>query len=216
MTILNHYWAPIKEVTDYVNSLCDNYKDVLEIGPGTVPFKSANRFIGYNEKVDYLKVDIDTTIFPFEESEFDFIYCRHVLEDIQNPDFAAKEIFRTGKHGYIETPSPMAEITRGVESNYCGYIHHRYIIWSYLNTIYFLPKYPLVEYINNNEKLVNLLNSNPFYWNNYCFWNKETKIIVYKNGVNMEIREDYVNLINRALNESILTTDELIQIVIHK
>ena len=37
------------------------------------------------------------------------------------------------------------------------------------------------------------------------------KIVVYKNGINMEIRDDYVNLINRAVLESIETTNIFIK-----
>jgi len=40
-----------------------------------------------------------------------------VLEDIQNPNFAISEIFRVSQKGYIETPSPLIEITYGVEKS---------------------------------------------------------------------------------------------------
>lgn len=54
-------------------------------------------------------------------------------EDIQNPDFAFSEMIRVSKEGFIETPSPLIEVTRNVDANdltraFCDYIHHRYIV----------------------------------------------------------------------------------------
>lgn len=212
--IVNFYWSPLNIITDKLIERYKNCKKVLEIGPGTVPFPLSTNSIGINEKIkDYIEVDIDTTIFPFKIHEFDFMYCRHVLEDIQNPDFAISEIFRTCKSGYIETPSPLIEITKGVDSgrngvDYCGYIHHRYIIWSYKNTVYFLPKYPIIEYLIPNKQLISIANNYPIYWNNYLLFSNPCSIVIYKNGINMEIRTDYINLINRAVLESFLTTNE--------
>jgi ubiquinone/menaquinone biosynthesis C-methylase UbiE len=123
-----------------------NHNKVLEVGPGVVPFELSTDFIGANEQItNYCNIDIDKTTFPFETNKFDFVYCRHVLEDIQNPDFALSEIIRVSKYGgYIETPSPLIEVTKNVDGSqlskfYCGYIHHRYIIWSSIqkNEIYF-------------------------------------------------------------------------------
>lgn len=213
--IENKYYSPF---TDIVQFLVDRYKDsdnVLEIGPGSVPFPLATVSIGFNEKVkDYVNLDIDDTPFPFEENQFDFSYCRHVLEDIQNPDFAIKQIFKCSRQGYIETPSPLIEITRGIESvDYCGYIHHRYIVWNYLDTVYFLPKYPIVESIINNQHLIEIANNYPIYWNNYILWEKPMRIVIYRNGVNMEVRKDYANLLNRAVRESIASTNMFASII---
>jgi hypothetical protein len=215
--VSSFWYLPAKEIVDY---LCEKYKDlndVLEIGPGVVPFPLATVSIGYNEKIkEYKTVDIDTTRFPFEDNQFGFSYCRHVLEDIQNPDFAISEIFRTSRSGYIETPSPLVEITKGVDTgtmgvNYCGYIHHRYIIWSYLDTVYFLPKYPIIEHLTGDPKLTSIINNYPIYWNNYILWEKPMKTVIYKNGVNMEIRQDYLNLLKRAVWESIMNTNLLVK-----
>jgi ubiquinone/menaquinone biosynthesis C-methylase UbiE len=41
----------------------------------------------------------------FEDKEFDFVYCSHVLEHSHNPEKACNELMRIGKRGYIETPS---------------------------------------------------------------------------------------------------------------
>lgn len=229
--VINKFWEPNKSVIKIIENICltNNYVKNLEIGPGFVPFSLATDFIGCNENIKkYIDIDIDKDKFPYKDKTFDFIYCRHVLEDIQNPDFALEEIFRisTGS-GYIETPSPLIEITKSVDgtafaSSYCGYIHHRYIVWSSIekNEIYFLPKYSCILdhilAINDNSKsyMYNLINNYPVYWNNYFIYNSlnKPKVIMYKNGVNFNVKnitmiEEYLYLISRAVNESIENTN---------
>ena len=76
----------------------------------------ATLFIGLNEKVEnYINIDINFTPLPFKDLEVDFIYCRHVIEDIENPGYALKEMFRVSKEVYIETPSPMVESSRYID-----------------------------------------------------------------------------------------------------
>jgi len=230
-SVINKFWKPNQSVIKIIEQICinNNYVKNLEIGPGFVPFSFATHFIGCNEKIkNYIDIDIDYQSFPYKDDEFDFIYCRHVLEDIQNPDFALREIFRVSKCGYIETPSPLIEITKNVDgtpfaNSYCGYIHHRYIVWSNIekNEIYFLPKYScILEHILNiNDESkpfqYNLINNFQVYWNNYFVFNINNgipKIIMYKNGVNFGLNhngmiEDYILLVSRAINESIQNTN---------
>ena len=210
------YWNTITEIVEYLIDLHKNAINVLEVGPGTIPFPIATHFIGYNETIkNYINIDIDVSIFPYRSQFFDFVYCRHVLEDIQNPDHAFSEIQRTAKYGYIETPSPMVEISKGIDGHndgkHTGYIHHRYIVWSFENTIYFLPKYPIVEYLPMNEKYNSILNRYPVYWNNYFLFDQNSKIVIYKNGVNMDIIKDYKSIIETAIKQSFLNTNQFIK-----
>lgn len=230
--IKNFYWAPIQNIINIAEAFCkiNKYQNILEIGPGRIPFSLANKFIGYNEKIDnYIEIDIDNTKIPFEDNSLDFVYSRHTLEDIQNPDYAMSEIIRVSNSGYIETPSPLVEITKGVDSHisaskYEGYIHHRYIIWSNIEKceIYMLPKYSCI--INNimnideenYKKGYNILNNYPVYWNNYFIWKDcKPKVIMYKNGVNIGIKntlvEDYIRLLNQSVNDSIENTNYFIR-----
>lgn len=133
--IYNKHYFTVKEI-EYLITFCKvNCKNILEIGPGNLQFPIANKFIGCNEKVDnYINIDIDEQLLPFLNKKLYFIYSRHVLEDIQNPNFVFQEI-RCSKSGYIEPPSPLIEITKGADiypgsEKYSGYLHHRYIIWS--------------------------------------------------------------------------------------
>lgn len=208
--IKNHFWdinfLLIENIYKYFNlSVC---KKILDVG-GALDnkFKYATDVLDIIDS-DY-KIDLDIDKFPFIDKEFDFIYCRHTLEDIQNPDNAFKEIIRTSKKGYIETPSPIVECMNNVDGNknsknYRGYIHHRYIVWTDIqtNTLYFLPKYPIIECLTisvyNNLKYI--LNNYPIYWNNYYYWDEKNlpNIFVYKHGVNMNILKDYSKLIETS------------------
>lgn len=231
-SIKNFYWAPLDSAISGIENFCkkNNFKNILEIGPGNVHFPLATSFIGFNENVkNCINLDIDVEQFPFNDKSVDFTYSRHTLEDIQNPDFCMKEIIRVSKSGYIETPSPLIEITKGVDATsksetYAGYIHHRYIIWSdiFNKVIYFLPKYSSIidAYIENIKERPDLfkLLENPFYWNNYFLWENGVtpKVVMYKNGINFNIQknsniiDDYINLITEGINTSISNTNYFI------
>jgi hypothetical protein len=68
------------------------------------------------------------------------------------------------------------------------------------------------------EHLYNLINNYPIYWNNYfLFGEKKPTVIMYKNGVNFNCRsnndnmvEEYIQLVTKAVNESIQNTNYFI------
>ena len=134
------------------------------------------------------------------------------------------EFLRVSKFGgYIETPSLLIEITKNVDATqfsdkYCGYIHH-----IQKNEIYFLPKYScildhMLNIIDNDKYyMYNLINNYPVYWNNYFLFDSTNppNVIMYKNGVNFNTNtvtmiEEYINLVNKAVNESIENTNYFI------
>jgi hypothetical protein len=53
LKIINKFWAPIKNITEIVETFClkNNYKNILEIGPGYIPFSLATKCVGFNEKI---------------------------------------------------------------------------------------------------------------------------------------------------------------------
>ena len=66
---------------------------------------------------------------PFEDKQFDFALCTHVLEDLRDPIWVCSEISRIAKAGYIEVPSRIVEQSLGVEHpHYAGYYHHRWLV----------------------------------------------------------------------------------------
>ncbi len=100
------------------------YDKVLDIGSGNIPFKYATHLadlslddgsIGRaNSQFKYIngkqvfQCDIENML--FKDNEFDFVYCSHVLEHVQNPEKACKELIRVGKRGFIDTPTKGKDI----------------------------------------------------------------------------------------------------------
>ncbi len=107
------HWAPIQSVMDYLtNVVIPKDAKVLEVGPGHAPFKRADvsvDFVDVEGVQNLIKVDLGAQPLPFSDNEFDFVFCRHTLEDMFNPFPLCAEMSRVGKAGYIETPSPIAK-----------------------------------------------------------------------------------------------------------
>jgi SAM-dependent methyltransferase len=94
---------------------------VLEIGPGGSPHPRADIFLeydfdslsiaeaqrGYDQplKTDKPIIYYKDTKFPFDDQEFDYIICSHVLEHVPDLDLFVAEICRIGKAGYLEYPT---------------------------------------------------------------------------------------------------------------
>jgi len=228
--ITQRFWKPNPHILDRLTGWLERRQirsRILDVGCGATPFPPATHLVDYTSverpgKMTF-RLDLDFDRFPQSDGWFDFVYCRHTLEDIMNPLHAFQELTRLSSRGYIETPSPLVEILKGVDGSahdgtpapHRGYNHHRYIVWSELdtNTLHFLPKYGLVEYLDiaetERQYAHYLANHYPLYWNNYYLWDetKEAKAVVYRNGVNMKLNEDYSQLISRAITQSIRYAD---------
>ena len=70
----------------------------------------------------------DREPWPFEDGQFDFAVCSHVLEDIRDPLFVCSELARVAKAGYVEVPSRAEEQSWGVQGDWVGWAHHHWII----------------------------------------------------------------------------------------
>jgi hypothetical protein len=191
------YYRPINEIINYLIEKNKNSKKILEIGPGSVPFPIATHFIDHVQSMpNVILLDICKDILPFEDNAFDFVYARHVLEDVYDPFTAFKELVRVSKQGYIETPSVLAEITRHIDGSsphWRGYVHHRSIFWNIDNALVCIPKYPIIEYINTPD--FSGLLSDPFNWNNYYCWDEKENAKI----VGLLIDAHYESMINNAL-----------------
>ncbi len=94
---------------------------VLDVGSGHNPHPRANvvtdKFVEDNyHRKSGIKVfqkqrfvEADGENMPFQDNEFDYVICCHVVEHVDNPEQFLKEIARVGKAGYIETPSLLGE-----------------------------------------------------------------------------------------------------------
>lgn len=234
-TVVRHYWwrneIIVGKLIAYLNNRNVN-SNIIDIGCATIPFEKATHVVDFEDKTNKLSlipqsnkfnIDLDNDKIPVVDKFFNFVYCRHTMEDIANPEFALREMMRVSPRGYIETPSPLIECLRNIDwfnadkpnkpniwANVCGYMHHRYIVWSNNknNTIYFLPKYPIIEYLNWNpillKKLTYIANHYPVYWNNYYLWDENNKpnIFVYRHGVNFNIGDDFTKLLLEGIHSS--------------
>ena len=95
---------------------CDK---VLDIGSGNIPLHLATHLVDITiENNDYGRAGIafkhvdgkriyecNMQKLPFNDNEFDFVYCSHVLEHVTDPEKACSELMRVGKRGFIESPS---------------------------------------------------------------------------------------------------------------
>jgi SAM-dependent methyltransferase len=224
LKVSNHYWPPIPQIQEYVrSSISQDEKKIVDVGAGYSPLEFSTDIIDYLVYPEFKdrtvhKVDICREEFPFPENTFDYAYCRHTIEDIFDPEFTLQEIRRIAKRGWIETPSSLIEILRGVDGEFPdwrGYHHHRYILWHKDNTYHILPKYPIIEYIDFKpefeKKLIQIADSNPFFWNNYFEWNDTFEIKLYQHDVDYKIMNDYANLLVEAVTVTVENTNQFLE-----
>jgi hypothetical protein len=232
--IYNFFWNPNPLLLNKLYNKLDNMNintNIIDIGCSNKnkQFKKATHLLDFNyypetDKI-LIKFDLDFDKFQYDDNHFNYIYCRHTLEDLQNPQNAFAEIVRISKSGFIETPSPLVEVTKDIDgwlNNLNGYIHHRYIVWTDMvtNTLKFLPKYPLIQHFKYVDDILEkrynyLLNNYCVYWNNYYIWDEYNKpnILVYRNDINMNIMNDYDRLLNEAISSSIDYTTYYINMI---
>ena len=174
---------------------------VLDVGCGAYPFPRATTLIDlYLEKSEHRHEDLrtdgkafqvaDINHLPFGDNSFDFIYCSHVLEHIENPKYACEELMRVGKRGYLETPSLMTDVmfswAKGMHKWFTTIIADRIVFFeynerlvqgvrnSYWKKSLFSKKYhPLQDVFFNNLDIFN----NSLMWNEYFNYS-----VFYLNG----------------------------------
>jgi len=105
----------------YVKFNIQSTDRVLDIGSGNEPFPYANylvdRFLdetphryGEINRNGKPLVSADIEHLPFADKSFDFVYCAHILEHVDDPVRACGELMRIGKRGYLETPTMSEDI----------------------------------------------------------------------------------------------------------
>lgn len=209
------YWAPVQPVMDYLaNVVIPNDAKVLEVGPGHSPFKRANVAVDFVDvpglSIPLHKCDLGSEPLPFENKSFEFIFCRHTLEDMHSPFNLIKEMSRVGKAGYIETPSPIAELGRGVDGGsppFRGYHHHRFMTWQFGKELRLISKYPMVEYLRFDEGSIDHLLKQERYWNTYHLWEGEIVSSHRQSPLHFDIPRDYALILNEATERSREATD---------
>jgi SAM-dependent methyltransferase len=119
---------------------------VLDVGCGPYPFPYATMLVDlFTEQTQHrygkLKTDgkpflvADINHLPFEDKSYDFVYCSHVLEHVDDPVRACAELVRVGKRGYIETPSVMTDVlfswAKGMHKWFTVVIANRLVFFEY-------------------------------------------------------------------------------------
>jgi ubiquinone/menaquinone biosynthesis C-methylase UbiE len=203
------FFAPNPNLVDPLTERLKG-KRVLEIGPGFRPFPGATDFVDYdanNLRKDLegkvTSVDLTRDKLPYADKEFDFIYCRHVVEDMHHPFLLLEEMSRVGKAGYIETPSAVAEMCRGIDPTsppYRGYHHHFYIVWKQGNELRFINKYPIVEYLDLDDQwIADQLRSGSPFWNMSYLWKDEIRFKYLRSPIDYFMQNEYFKMITQAM-----------------
>ena len=127
---------------------------VLEIGPGATPHPRSNAFLelriegeqaqiaqrgGVVVKADFSGRQVyfyDGKKFPFEDGEFDYVICSHVVEHVPDPEAFLNEIFRVGGgRGYLEYPLITYEYLYDFD------VHLHFVKFNFeQNSLCYLPK----------------------------------------------------------------------------
>ncbi len=164
---------------------------VLDVGCGAYPFPYATLLVDlHTEKSKHRNEDLktdgksfliaDISHLPFKNKSYDFVFCSHVLEHVDNPKHACEELMRVGGRGYIETPSLMTDAlfswAQGMHKWVTMILANRLIFLeynerlvegvrnSYWRKSIFSKKYhPLQEVFFNNMDIFN----NSLMWNDY-------------------------------------------------
>ncbi len=221
--IKEYHYGPDPAIFDLVSRMVKGKVRILEVGGGRSPFPLATEHVDWgawpslrNKRAH--RIDINTEPLPFRDKAFDFVYCRHTLEDIYNPYFAASELLRVAKAGYIETPSPVAECCTGIEGGapWRGYSHHRSIIWPEGRTLKILPKYPMIEHLGLTavtSRLIEALNAGAIFWNSYLFWKGAFTIELLEHDRDFRVHTNYGKLVASSLQQSVRNSNRVIRIV---
>ncbi len=151
---------------------------VVDIGSGEKPFWRADVFVDKlslgnvqrASKFDTIHdigvfIDSDVTKLPFKDKSFDFSFCSHLLEHVENPGAAINEITRVSKSGYLEVPNGILETIRPFDS-------HLWFVFQNKNKLVFVRKGKGLHDIllSNGGKYDAILNKIPepfirIYWN---------------------------------------------------
>lgn len=124
--------APLNRA-DYIIDLMP-FATRNQVGASGTHFWPRERFT----QETFIQQDICEGPWPFNDKQFDFVFCSNTVEDLRDPLAVCREMIRVGKAGFLEVPSRFVESTRGVERPfYCGYYHHRWLCEIENNAIYF-------------------------------------------------------------------------------
>lgn len=182
---------------------------VLDIGSGGNPFPYAtvlvDRFLEasrhrYEPFVTAGKplLIADIQHLPFRDKCFDFVYCSHLLEHVDSPVQACKEIMRVGKRGYVETPAfgkdALFAWAKNMHKWHVVAIQHKLCFFEYSprqlegirslawrNIIFSKWHHPLQEAFYNNQDIFNVMFT----------WHDSFDVFVFRLDGAIEVLNDF-------------------------
>lgn len=115
---------------------------VLDIGSGDKPFWRADVIVDkylednqqrhsgamvYDKRKIFIEGDVEKL--PFKDKVFDFVFCSHLLEHVENPDKAIAELTRVAKRGYIEVPYGIVDLLKPFPPHlwFCDYKNNKLV-----------------------------------------------------------------------------------------
>jgi SAM-dependent methyltransferase len=222
MSITRFFWNRQDCIERFVRAFAADVlmwqgKRIVDVGAGHEPWEHASELVdiptGLIPQTDrraIRMVDVDEEPLPFADKSVDFAYCRHTIEDLNNPMLVLREMGRVASKGYVETPSPLNEFTRGVAGDaHRGYVHHRWFAWVEDDTLILLPKYPITYLIESSAESESrcqaLLSYNPILWNTYYFWTGSPKYKVLRHMRDFDLSDGktYAECIQRGVTASV-------------
>lgn len=176
--------------------------NIVDLGCGTNPLPQAkvavdkyiepiHRIYGQGKSIDITRIEqtgrkficADFENLPFESKEFDLAYSRHVVEHLEHPEKALKEMQRIAKKGIIMCPSIFAE-------NIYGRTYHKWEITWRDNLIVFIEKRSKELWFGEGPKVIDgkteiPLDCNPFdiilndgdWYNGNCYDKRLRKLL---------------------------------------
>jgi SAM-dependent methyltransferase len=229
MPLTHYFWHTQPGITSALVRHFPNHigpgKLVVDVGAGYAPWQHATELVdreawpqiaASGKPVHVLDVELDRL--PYADKSVDFIYCRHTIEDLHNPTLLLREMNRVAKAGYVETPSPIAELCRGAGGTAeRGFVHHHWIVWVENGTLTYLPKYTRVECMDTagdfDGKLIDALNSCPALWYTIFPWVDELKHCELRHRDQFSISEagSFEAVLERSLSASVASSVETVQ-----
>jgi SAM-dependent methyltransferase len=160
-------------------------EQVLDAGSGNDPFPYATVIADrYLEPTQHRSAALETDgkplvrcdiqALPFAAGQFDYVFCSHVLEHVDDPLRACRELQRVARAGFIETPTLMKDAlfswAKGMHKWYLQQVGGRLVFLEYgprelegtrsqawWQTIFGPAYHPLQAVFRDNQDLFNVM-----------------------------------------------------------
>lgn len=208
---LAKFWQPLNSITEHV-ARAAKPRQIYDVGG-----RADRSFLGTNSvgPEGKIKRDLESDMVTLHNLQ-EFLYCRHTIQGLSNPQYLLQHISRDNVAGYIETPSPLAELTRGVDGSgfgHRGYIHHRWIVGFLDGVLTLVPKYPIVEFLrlSSVQTYSSCLSKGPLQWNTYYLFKEDGfdfRILRHERDFRLDRFTEYIDLLDDLVYQTIYNNSQ--------